>query len=49
MMRLLITAFALVAILSAPAFFRSSPATVANEGVADCKRIMLPGVKVSLQ
>jgi hypothetical protein len=49
MMRLLITAFALVAIFSAPAFFRSSPATVASQGVADCKRIMPSGVQVSLQ
>ena len=49
MMKLLITAFALAGILSAPTFFRSSPAVFSNEGVAGCKSIIQPGVKISLR
>jgi hypothetical protein len=40
MMRLLITALALVGLLSVPTFFRSSPAAFPNDGIADCKRTM---------
>jgi hypothetical protein len=50
MMRLLITAFALAGILSAPALFLSSPAAFPNDGIAGCKRITNAGsVNVSLQ
>jgi hypothetical protein len=48
MIRLLFTAFALVGILSAPAFFRSPPAALPADGIADCKQIKLPGLKASL-
>jgi hypothetical protein len=49
MMRLLIAAFALAGILSVPAFFRPSPAASPNEDIADCKRVVQPLAKVSLQ
>jgi len=49
MIRLLFAVFALVGILSAPASFRSSPAALPADGIADCKGISLPGVKASLQ
>ena len=49
MMKLLITAFALAGILSAPTFFRSARAAFPNEGIAGCKPIIHPGVNVSMQ
>jgi hypothetical protein len=47
-MRLLITVFALVGILSVPTFFRS-PAAPPGEGIFGCKRVVQPSLEVSLQ
>jgi hypothetical protein len=49
MLRLPISALALVGIPSAPAYLRSPPAAFPNEGRAECKWIKEPGVEVSLQ
>jgi len=49
MMKLLIAGFALAGILSAPAFFRPSPTGAPDEEIANCKRVVQPLAKVSLQ
>lgn len=46
MMKLLVTAFALAGILSAPALIRSSPAAFPHEGIAGGKRIEHPDANV---
>jgi hypothetical protein len=49
MMKLLLTAFALAGILSAPALIRSSPAAFPPEGIAVGKRIEHPDANVRFE
>ncbi len=49
MMKLLLTAFALAGILSAPALIRSSPAAFPHEGIAGGKRIGHPDANVRFE